>query len=360
MLSVALVGAGYWGPNLARNVAACNATQLSWVCDRDPDAAQRLAARYPGTVATATYDDVLGDPVVDGVIIATPPMTHQALVEAALRAGKHVLVEKPLATSSSEARQMCKLADDAGLVLMCDHTFCYTAAVSELRRLLRSGDLGDFLYYDSVRINLGRLQPDVNVLWDLAPHDLSILLYILPPGLRPARVAAKLADPISYGQPSIGHLSLEFVGGAIAHMHCNWLSPKKIRTTIVGGSRRMAVWDDLTPGARVSVYDAGVSIVEAASPDDRSHEIQYRIGDMIAPALREYEALGAAIDEFASAITERRPAATDGRMGVGVLEILEAADHSAARDGAWISIEADHARPLEIDLTASGPATVPN
>src|SRR5581483_5861 len=151
MLSVALVGAGYWGPNLARNIAASSATRLSWVCDLDPEAAQRLADRYPGTGATSNYEVVLGDPGVDGIVIATPPVTHQPLVEAALRAGKHVLVEKPLATSSSEARQMCKLADDAGLVLMCDHTFCYTAAVGELRRLLRSGDLGDFLYYDSVR-----------------------------------------------------------------------------------------------------------------------------------------------------------------------------------------------------------------
>ena len=355
MLSVALVGAGYWGPNLARNIAACNTTRLSWVCDLDLEAAQQLAARYPGTAATAAYDDVLGDPAIEGVVIATPPMTHQSLAEAALRAGKHVLVEKPLATSSSEALQMCKLADDADLVLMCDHTFCYTAAVGELRRLLRSGDLGDFLYYDSVRINLGRLQPDINVLWDLAPHDLSILLYILPPGVRPARVAAKLADPISYGQPSIGHLSLEFAGGAIAHIHCNWLSPKKIRTTIVGGSRRMAVWDDLMPGARVSVYDAGVSVVEAARPDDRSHEIQYRIGDMIAPALREYEALGAAIDEFARAIHQGPPAATDGHMGLEVLEILEAADHSAASDGAWVPIrptgELDMTTDLTLDLT---------
>jgi predicted dehydrogenase len=360
MLSVALIGAGYWGPNLARNIAASHATRLSWVCDLDAEAAERLAARYPGTEATAAYGDVLSDPGVDGIVIATPPVTHQPLVEGALRAGKHVLVEKPLATSSSEARQMCKLADDAGLVLMCDHTFCYTAAVGELRRLLRSGDLGDFLYYDSVRINLGRLQPDINVLWDLAPHDLSILLYILPPDVRPVRVAAKLADPISYGQPSIGHLSLEFMGGAIAHMHCNWLSPKKIRTTIVGGTRRMAVWDDLTPGARVSIYDAGVSVVEAASPDDRSHEIQYRIGDMIAPALRESEALGAVIDEFACAMNEGRLPATDGRMGVEVLGILEAADHSAASDGVWVPIEGEQAHQLEVDLTDAGPAAIPN
>src|SRR5262245_36468089 len=190
MLSAALVGAGYWGPNLARNIAASNATRLSWVCDLDDAAAEQLASRYPGTQATGSYDDVVGDDGVDAIVIATPPMSHLPLVEAALRAGKHVLVEKPLATSSVEARQMCKLADDAGLVLMCDHTFCYTAAVGELRRLLQSGELGDFLYYDSVRINLGRLQPDVNVLWDLAPHDLSILLYILPPEMRPVRVAA--------------------------------------------------------------------------------------------------------------------------------------------------------------------------
>lgn len=360
MLSVALVGAGYWGPNLARNIAACNTTRLSWVCDLDGEAADRLAARYPGTAATANYDDVLADPAVDGIVVATPPMTHQALVEAALRAGKHVMVEKPLATSSGEGRQMCKLADDAGLVLMCDHTFCYTAAVGELRRLLRNGDLGEFLYYDSVRINLGRLQPDINVLWDLAPHDLSILLHILPPDVRPTRVAAKLADPISYGQPSIGLLSLEFAGGAIAHIHCNWLSPKKIRTTIVGGSRRMAVWDDLTPGSRVSIYDAGVSVVEAARPDDRSHEIQYRIGDMIAPALREYEALGAAIDEFAGAITEGRSPSTDGPTGVEVLEILEAADYSAANDGAWIPIDGERARPEEVDLTEARSTRRPN
>lgn len=338
MLSVALAGAGYWGPNLARNIASSMDTSLTWVCDLDLPTAAQLAGRYPGATATSRYEDLLDDDTLDAIVIATPPASHQQLVDAALRSGKHVLVEKPLATSSVEARQMCKLADDAGLVLMCDHTFCYTAAVGELRRLLRSGELGEFLYYDSVRINLGRLQPDVNVLWDLAPHDLSILLFVLPPDLRPLRVAAKLADPIGYGQPSIGHLSLEFIGGAIAHMHCNWLSPKKIRTTILGGTRRMAVWDDLTPGARVSVYDAGVSVVDAARPDDRGYEIQYRIGDMIAPALREYEALGEAVEEFAAAIRDRRPPATDGHMGVEVLEILEAADHSAGNDGAWTPI----------------------
>jgi predicted dehydrogenase len=338
MPSLALIGAGYWGPNLARNIAATESASLRWVCDLDLPTARRLAARYPGATATDDIRAALDDPDVSGVVVATPPGSHLPLVEAALRAGKHVLVEKPLATSSTEARQMCKLADDARLVLMCDHTFCYTAAVRELRRLLHSGELGDFLYYDSVRINLGRLQPDVNVLWDLAPHDISILLYILPDGMRPRRVAAKLADPISYGQPSIGHLSLEFEGGGLANMHCNWLSPKKIRTTILGGTRKMAVWDDLTPGARVSVYDAGVSVAEAAAPEDRNRDIQYRIGDMVAPALREYEALGAVVQEFLDAIQEGRRPATDGRMGVEVLDILEAADHSAANDGAWIPI----------------------
>jgi predicted dehydrogenase len=338
MVSVALVGAGYWGPNLARNIAATETTTLSWVCDIDAATAARIAARYPGTRSTTDLGDILAASDVDAVAVATPAASHLPIVEACLRAGKHVLVEKPLARSSREARQMCKLADDGSLVLMCDHTFCYTAAVGELRRLSHSGELGEFLYYDSVRINLGRLQPDVNVLWDLAPHDISILLFVLPEDLRPLRVAAKLADPIAYTQASIGHLYIEFDGGAIAHIHCNWLSPKKVRTTILGGSRKMAVWDDLTPGARVAVYDAGVNVYGPGQPPDRSREVQYRIGDMTAPALREYEALGAVVREFGDAIIEGRRPATDGRKGVAVLEILEAADYSASNDGAWAAV----------------------
>jgi predicted dehydrogenase len=340
-IGLAVIGAGYWGPNLVRTALATPALQLEWLCDLDEPRARAVLGRYTTVAATDSYQQVLADPAVSAVAIATPAGTHFDLIRAALDAGKHVLVEKPITSSLAEAEKLADMAEDAGLVLMCDHTYCYTPAVRRIRELIRGGDIGELQYVDSVRINLGLVQPDIDVLWDLAPHDLSILDFVLPEDVTPVAVAAHTVDPIGNGCACLGYLSVWLSTGALAHMHVNWLSPTKIRTTLFGGSRRTIVWDDMNPAARVMVHDRGVDLVPtgALAPDDRRQAlISYRLGDIQVPALPEKEALISVMAEFASAITERRPALTDARAGIRVLKLLEAATRSAEDGGTRIPV----------------------
>jgi len=246
-IGVAVIGAGYWGPNLVRNFQASPSFRLRWLCDLDVARAERVLGNYSTVKVTASLDEVLADPQTQAIAVATPAGTHLPVAMAALRAGKHVLVEKPLAATYDEGRQLVEEADERGLTLMCDHTFCYTPVVSRIRDLLHSGEIGDLLYLDSVRINLGLVQRDIDVIWDLAPHDLSVLDFVLPDGVVPVSVSAHGSDPIGAGRACIGYLSLQLSSGAIAHIHVNWLSPIKLRTVIIGGSKRTLVWDDLNP-----------------------------------------------------------------------------------------------------------------
>jgi predicted dehydrogenase len=341
-IGVAVVGAGYWGPNLVRNFQGSSSFQLRWLCDLDVGRARRVLGRYCTVEATDDLRRVLDDPGVAAVAIATPAGTHLDVAMAALEAGKHVLVEKPLAARYSDALTLVEEADRRGLVLMCDHTYCYTPAVTRIRDMLHGGELGELHYLDSVRINLGLVQRDIDVIWDLAPHDLSILDFVLPPGVRPVAVAASGADPIGAGRSCVAYLTLRLTGGAIAHIHVNWLSPVKVRTTLIGGSKRTLVWDDLNPSQRLAVYDRGVDV---ATPDELGAEqrrdmlVSYRSGDMVAPAMPEREALRSMTEEFAGAIRTGRPPLTDGRSGLRVLEILEAASRSLAEGGALIPLE---------------------
>jgi predicted dehydrogenase len=230
-------------------------------------------------------------------------------------------------------------------MLMCDHTFCYTPVVTRIREALHSGEVGDLHYFDSVRINLGLVQRDIDVIWDLAPHDLSILDFVLPDGVFPVSVSAHGADPIGAGRSCVGYLTLQLNTGAIAHVHVNWLSPVKVRTTIVGGSKRTLVWDDMNPTTRLAIYDRGVDLTIPESVGDEARLnalINYRSGDMIAPALSAREALGAMVAEFATTIRTGKPSLTDGRAGLRVLEILEAASQSLATGGAAIPLKGDH------------------
>lgn len=340
-VAVAVVGAGYWGPNLVRNILASPDMALHWVCDTDGELAQRLASPYRGVRATTDIEDVLTDAGVDAVMVATPAATHHAVAMAAIKAGMHVLVEKPLAATYADGAELVEEAERRGLVLMCDHTYCYTPAVRRIRELVRAGELGDIQYVDSVRINLGLVQRDVDVLWDLAPHDLSILDYVLPEDRAPIAVSAHGADPIGAGRSCVGYLTLSLAGGAIAHAHVNWLSPTKIRRTIVGGSKRMLVWDDLDPARRLSIYDRGVDLSDPADLDPvdrRATLVSYRSGDMVAPALADGEALAAVVTEFASAIREGREPVTDGRSGLRVLDVLEAATRSLAFSGSVVPL----------------------
>lgn len=341
-LSVAVIGAGYWGPNLARNFNAGSDWQLSAICDLDTDRAARLSRSVGNVPVTGSVQELLQDPELDAVAIATPARTHHALATAALAAGKHVLVEKPLADSLARGEQMVQQAEAAGLVLMADHTYCYTPAVLKIRELIAGGELGEILFIDSVRINLGLIQPDVDVFWDLAPHDLAILDFVLPGGLQPVRVSAHGADPLGAGSACVGHLVLELESGAMAHIHVNWLSPTKIRQLVIGGSHRTLVWDDLNPQQRLSVYDRGVNLSRAAGEEERSQSnISYRLGDTWSPALPEHEALAAMATEFAASIRTRRPALTSGAAGVRVLSVLEAATHSQM-SGAPVPLRPTH------------------
>ena len=335
-IGLAVVGAGYWGPNLVRNFAGSPEYRLTWLCDIDRSRAVQVLGPYSTVGVTDDLEVVLADERVDAVAIATPAGTHLDIALAAMRAGKHVLIEKPLAATYADGLRLVEEADRAGLVLMCDHTFCYTPAVLKIRELVHSGEIGDLHYFDSVRINLGLVQPDIDVLWDLAPHDISILESILPPGVEPLSVATHAADPIGTGRSCIAFMTLQLTGGAIAHCHLNWLSPTKVRTTMIGGSKRALVWDDLNPLQRVTIYDRGVDLVPAqdAKAEDRKKAfVSYRTGDLVSPALNEREALASMVEEFADCIRTGRASLTDGRSGLRVLDILEAASLSMERNG---------------------------
>lgn len=338
-LGAAVIGAGYWGPNLARNFATSPDWELRWVCDLDLDRARQIAG--PGASASNDLESVLADPGVSAVAIATPASTHGPIALRAIEAGKHVLVEKPLADTYANGEAIVAAADQKGVVLMCDHTFCYTPAVDYLRSIVADGTLGNIQFFDSVRINLGLVQHDIDVLWDLAPHDLSILDFVLPDGLRPIAVAAHGADPVGTGQSCVAYLTLQLPNDAIAHIHVNWLSPIKVRTTMIGGSKRTALWDDMNPIQRVSVFDRGVDKVPKEDLDrdtQVSSRIAYRTGDMRAPALSGREALAAMVEEFAKSIHEKRAPLTDGQSGLRVLDILEAASQSLAFKGAVVPL----------------------
>ncbi|KQW48827.1 oxidoreductase [Nocardioides sp. Root1257] len=349
-LGVAVVGAGYWGPNLVRNFSASPEWDLVAACDLDIDRARSVVGERSGVDVTADLADVLARDDVDAIAIATPARTHRHIATEALRAGKHVLVEKPLADSVGSGREMVDLARSQGLVLMADHTYCYTPAVQRIAELVAEGALGEILFIDSVRINLGLVQPDVDVFWDLAPHDLSILDRILPGGLRPLGVAAQGADPVGAGKACVGYLTLPFENGSMAHVHVNWLSPTKIRQMVIGGSERTLVWDDLNPQQRLSVFDRGVDLVQQTvdSADRRTASISYRLGDTWAPALPEREALGEMVAELARSIRGQSAPQTDGHAGLRVLSVLEAAATSLRARGALVDVMSTDQPELEI------------
>jgi len=335
-LRIAVVGAGYWGPNLVRNFRGSPHWDLVAVCDLDEARARKVIGARSTVEVETSLEALLRRDDIDAVAIATPARTHAPIALAALAAGKHVLVEKPLADTPDAAARMVRAASEADRVLMIDHTYCYTPAVQYIRQTIAEGVLGDILYVDSVRINLGLVQPDVDVFWDLAPHDLSILDFILPGGLRPTTVSATGSDPLGAGKACVGYLSMPLTSGGIAHVNVNWLSPTKIRQMVIGGSRRTLVWDDLNPQQRVAVFDRGVDLATQAHDAEQREAatVSYRLGDITVPALPEREALSAMVAEFAGAILERRAPITDGAAGLRVLSVLEAVSASLVDGGA--------------------------
>ncbi len=331
----AVVGLGYWGPNIARNLAELPDAELYCLCDSDPQLLQRLARRYPQAKATTDFSDVLKDGAVDAVFVATPAASHFELAIAALKSGRSVFVEKPLTTSSVDAERLIEAAAKANRTLMVDHIFVYSPAVSAIRSVIEKGDLGDPLYYDSTRVNLGLFQKDVNVIWDLAIHDLAIMDNLLC--RTPTGVSAIGRAHLSGQRENLAYVTLFFADALIAHVHVNWLAPIKIRRTLIGGSKRMVIYDDLDLEEKVRVVDKGVDVAtsEAAAHDLR---VNYRSGDIWAPKIGTTEALRTAASHFVDCIRRSATPMTSGEDGLRVVKVLEAADRSMALGGTMIAL----------------------
>lgn len=335
MIKVAVIGYGYWGPNLVRNFWECEDTALVTVCDRDEARLAQVRARYPAVRTTVDLTEILDDSEIDAVAVATPVSTHFELAMKALAADKHVLVEKPMADSSEKCRQMIEEAEKRGKTLMVDHTFPYTGAVRKLKELIDAGELGDIFYYDSTRVNLGLFQHDVSVIWDLAVHDLSIIDYLLRD--RPVAVSATAMSHIA-GQPAnVAYLTLFFAGNTIAHIRVNWLAPVKVRLTLIGGSRKMIVYDDVEPTDKIRVYDKGVTL---ETEPDNVHQLHvgYRAGDVRIPHLDDREALRFLISHFADCVLDNKAPITSAASGLRVVQAMEAATKSAAERGTLVPI----------------------
>lgn len=330
MNKIGVIGYGYWGPNLVRNYAANPGSEVVMVSDFSADRLSKVRALYPAIRTTQSADELINDSEVEAVIIATPVSTHFELAMAALKAGKHVLVEKPMASTAAQAQQLIEEADRRGLVLMVDHTFVYTGAVRKMHQLVRTPEFGRVRYYDSTRVNLGLFQHDVNVLWDLAVHDLSIMSYVLD--REPVAVSATGQKHME-GVPEYAAFLTVFFGDIIAHINVNWLSPVKIRRTLVGGSNQMIVYDDLETSEKIKLYDKGISVTE--TPEDvRKLLISYRTGDLWSPKIDESEALTVEANHFLACIRGEEKPLTDGRAGLQLVRILEAANRSIANRGA--------------------------
>ena len=336
MIKLGVIGYGYWGPNLVRNFMEAPGSTVVAVCDQRPERLNQLTNRYPSIKTCSDTQQLLNDPQIEAVAIATPVSTHFDLALATLRAGKHALVEKPLAANSEQALQLIEEAAARKLVLMVDHTFVYTGAVRKIRELITEKQLGEIYYYDAVRVNLGLFQHDVNVIWDLAIHDLSIMDYVLP-----SRAVAVSATGISNipGQPeNVAYITLFFGSPQIAHVHVNWLTPVKVRHTLIGGSDKMILYDDLEPSEKVKVYDKGVRVSQ--SPEDVYEMlVSYRSGDMWAPRLETTEALHTEALHFIDCIRNNKRPETDGEAGLRLVRIVEAAERSLRARGELVEIQ---------------------
>ncbi len=333
---VAVLGLGYWGPNLVRNFREAIGDDLRACCDREESRAAAIQKRYPSLQVTADATAIFADPDIDAVAIATPVSTHYGLAKAALEAGKSVLIEKPMTADPAQAEELVDLAGKRGLVLMVDHVFVFSPPVRKIKEFLERGELGRLLYMDSVRINLGLFQRDVNVVWDLAPHDLSIVDYLL--GRMPKSVAAFGSVHTGGGHEDVAYLNLDFGDGLIANFHVNWLSPVKIRYTMLGGSRKSLVYNDLDPVETIKVYDSGVSVRRDDLEDRRNILIDYRTGDVWSPRLEPAEPLRAVVSHFVDCVQAGRKPITDGQAGLRVVRVLDAAQRSIKAQGGRITL----------------------
>ncbi|PIE53336.1 oxidoreductase [Candidatus Fermentibacteria bacterium] len=324
MTDVGVIGLGYWGPNLLRNITANRRAGKVVICDSDPGRLEKIGSRFPSCGRTSDHRDILNDPSISAVVIATNVSTHYPLAMEALKAGKHIFVEKPFAETASKAAEMVDFAQNNGLVSMVGHTFLYSPPVLKIKQILESRELGDIRFITSSRVNLGLHQKDVSVIWDLAPHDFSMLFYWL--GEEPNFVEAFGHDYVLKGIPDVAFINLGFPSGITANVQVSWLAPSKLRKTVIVGSRKMLIYDDTKPIEKIKIFDKGVDILEPETFGE--YQLSYRTGDIISPRIDSFEPLSAEMDEFLTCVETGAVPRTSGRSGMGVVKALETADKS--------------------------------
>src|SRR5271155_4833879 len=323
-----VVGYGYWGPNVVRNLDQLDGSEVVAVCDKSPTARKRIHKAYPHVKVVAETAELISSADVDAVAIVTPVWTHYELTKAALENGKHVFVEKPFTSDSAQAEELINLAEKKNLKIMVDHTFLFTGAVKKISQLLDEGALGKLYYYDSTRVNLGLFQHDVNVVWDLAPHDLSIIDHLIEES--PEAISATGQTHLN-GHEDVAFITIYFPNKIIAHINVNWLSPVKVRTTLIGGEKKMLVWNDLEADEKIKVYDKGVNVTSREGLYDLL--VHYRSGDMWAPQIEQVEALTRELSYFVDCIAKDETPINDGEAGLRVVKMLEAANQSISKRG---------------------------
>jgi predicted dehydrogenase len=328
LIQFGVIGYGYWGPNIVRNLGSLPGACVAALCDRSQQALRRASQAHPGVNLIADSAQIISSPLIQAIAVVTPVWTHYALAKAALENGKHVFVEKPFTSTVAQAQELIELADKRNLKIMVDHTFLFTGAVRKIRQLIDDGTLGGLYYYDSTRVNLGLFQHDINVIWDLAPHDLSIMDFVID--ARPEAISATGQKHLN-GHEDVAFITVYFPGRLIAHINVNWLSPVKVRTTLIGGEKKMLVWNDLDTDEKLKVYDKGVNI--RTQQDVYELLVSYRSGDMWAPQVEQVEALKIELQSFLDCITHNKPIINDGPAGLQVVRMLAAASSSVARKG---------------------------
>jgi predicted dehydrogenase len=333
MLNVGVIGYGYWGPNVVRNLDGLEGARVAAIADNSQAALDRARRVTHGVTLTTTASDVVSSTEIDAVAIITPVWTHYELAKSALENGKHVFVEKPFTSSMWQAEELIELAAKKNLQIMVDHTFLFTGAVRKIKALLQEDTLGKLYYYDSTRVNLGLFQHDVNVIWDLAPHDLSIMDYLI--GVEAEEIVATGQSHLN-GHEDVAFMTLYFPDRVIAHVNVNWLSPVKVRTTLIGGEKKMLVWNDMEADEKIKIYDKGVNITSREGLYNLL--VNYRSGDMWAPQLEQVEALRLELSYFVECVAECRRPFNDGLAGLRVVRMLEAADRSLRSRGAAVKI----------------------
>jgi predicted dehydrogenase len=333
MIRMGVIGYGYWGPGIVRNFQSVNDCQVTVVCDTNLQALQRAKRAYPAIEVTTDPCAVVASPNVDAVAVITPVWTHYELAKAALEHGKHVFVEKPFTSTAAQAEELIELAERKNLQIMVDHTFLFTGAVRKIREVVDQGMLGKLYYYDSTRVNLGLFQHDVNVIWDLAPHDLSIVDHITTE--KPEVVIATGQSHLN-GLADLAFVTVYFTGKMIAHINVNWLSPVKVRMTLLGGEKKMLVWNDVAVDEKIKIYDKGVDVTSGNGIYDLL--VSYRSGDMLAPRIDQTEALAAEARYFVDCLSTGKRPFNDGHAGLRVVRILEAADQSLKQGGRPVTL----------------------